>query len=106
MRLAVGVAVGLALDACATTTERGQVGIERRQFLLLSSEEMNKGAALAYRQALSQANDKGAVNRDPEQVKRVRGIAVRIIPHTAVFRNDAPGWAWEVNVISSSEVNA
>ena len=105
-RLALAVVVGLALGACATTTERGQVGIERRQFLLLSSEEMNKGAAIAYRQTLSQANDKGAVNRDPEQVKRVRGIAVRIIPHTAMFRKDAPGWAWEVNVISSSEVNA
>jgi Zn-dependent protease with chaperone function len=105
-RLLAAVLVGLALGGCASTTERGTVGVERSQFLLLSSEEMNQGAALAYRQALTQANNKGAVNRDPEQVKRVRGIAARIIPHTAVFRKDAPGWAWEVNVISSSEVNA
>jgi predicted Zn-dependent protease len=106
VRLALAVAVGLALAACATTTERGTVGVERRQLLLLSSEEMDKGAALAYRQALTKAGEKGAVNRDPEQVKRVRAIAARIIPHTAVFRKDAPGWAWEVNVFSSSEVNA
>ena len=104
--LAAAVAGGLVLGGCATTTERGQVGIERRQFLLLSSEEMNQGAALAYKQTLGQAQSKGAVNRDPEQVKRVRTIAARIIPHTAAFRKDAPGWDWEVNVISSPEVNA
>ena len=104
--LAAGVAGGLVLGGCATTTERGTVGIERRQLLLLSSEEMNKGAALAYKQTLGQAQSKGAVNRDPEQVKRVRTIAARIIPHTAAFRKDAPGWDWEVNVISSDEVNA
>src|SRR5262245_51807559 len=67
---------------------------------------MDKGAALAYRQELTKADQKGAVNRDPEQVKRVRGIAARLIPQTGVFRKDAPGWAWEVNVISSPEVNA
>jgi Zn-dependent protease with chaperone function len=104
--LVAGALVGLVLGGCASTTERGHVGVERSQFLLLSSEEMNQGAAMSYRQTLTQANNKGAVNRDPEQVKRVRGIAARIIPHTGVFRKDAPGWDWEVNVISSSEVNA
>jgi predicted Zn-dependent protease len=92
--------------ACATTTEKGAVGIERRQLLLVSSEEMNQGAALAYQKTLGQARSKGAVNRDPEQVARVRAIAARIIPQTGVFRKDAPGWDWEVNVISSAEVNA
>jgi predicted Zn-dependent protease len=92
--------------ACATTTEKGAVGIERRQLLLVSTEEMNQGAALAYQKMLGQARGKGAVNRDPEQVARVRAIAARIIPQTAVFRKDAPGWDWEVNVISSAEVNA
>jgi Zn-dependent protease with chaperone function len=96
----------LTVVACATTTERGAVGIERRQLLLVSSEEMNRGAALAYQKTLRQASLKDAVNRDPEQVRRVRTIAARIIPQTAVFRKDAPGWNWEVNVISSPEVNA
>src|SRR5260221_3092812 len=36
----------------------------------------------------------------------VRRIASRLDPSTAAFRPDAPSWNWEVNVISSDEVNA
>jgi len=104
--LAIAGGIGLLLAACATTTERGAVGIERRQLLLVSSEDINQGAAMAYRQAVQQATAKGAVNRDPEQVARVRRITQRLIAQTGVFRLDAPGWKWEVTVISSSEVNA
>ncbi len=101
------VAVGaLMLAGCATTTEKGTVGVERSQFLLVSSEDMDKSAAVAYRKVLQQESGKGNVNRNPQQVMRVRQIATRIIPHTAVFRKDAPAWKWEVNVITSPEVNA
>jgi predicted Zn-dependent protease len=33
-------------------------------------------------------------------------VAARIEPQTAVFRKDAPNWDWEVNVMSSKELNA
>lgn len=106
MRALAGVVAALLVAACATTTEKGAVGVERRQFLVVSSEEMDKGAAVAYQKVLQEQAPKGNLNQNPQQVERVRRIAARIIPHTGVFRKDAPGWKWEVNVITSPEINA
>ena len=94
------------LAGCTTTTEKGTVGVERSQFLLVSSAEMDQSAALAYQKVLEEQSPKGNVNRDAQQVERVRAIARRIIPQTGVFRKDAPGWKWEVNVLTSPEINA
>lgn len=98
----------LALASCQTvqTTQSGTVGVERRQTMMLSSAEVNRGAEQAYQQTLKQAMQKGTLNRDPGQVQRVRAIASRLIPATGAFRGDAPGWKWEVNVITSSDINA
>jgi Zn-dependent protease with chaperone function len=105
-RNALAVMLAVTLAGCATTTEKGAVGVERSQFLLVSAADMDQSAALAYQKVLSEEGGKGNVNRDPKQVERVRGIATRIIPHTAVFRQDALAWKWEVNVITSDQVNA
>jgi predicted Zn-dependent protease len=94
------------LAACSTTTEQGAVGVERKQLLLVSSAEMDQAAAAAYQNVLKEQTPKGNVNKDPQQVERVRGIAKRLIPQTGVFRKDAPDWKWEVNVLTSPEVNA
>ena len=102
----LAAAAALLVAACATTTEKGSVGVERRQFLLVSSEEMNQSAAVAYQKVIKDQGTKGNVNRDPQQVERVRRIAARLTPQTGVFRKDAPGWKWEVNVITSPEINA
>lgn len=84
------------------------VGVERKQSMstLISSAQMDKSAAEAYTKVVSDARAKNQLNRDPAQLERVRGIAKRLIPTTAAFRGDAPRWNWEVNVITSSEVNA
>jgi len=100
------IAAAVLLAACATTTEKGAVGVERRQFLMVSSAEMDKSAALAYQKTLQEQAPKGHVNQKPQQVERVRGVAARLIPQTGVFRKDAPGWKWEVNVLTSPEINA
>ena len=96
------------LAACTTvqTTQSGTVGVDRTQTMMLSSAEVNTAAVQAYQQTLKEAAKKSALNHDPKQVQRVRAIASRLVPATGAFRNDAPGWQWEVNVISSSEVNA
>jgi predicted Zn-dependent protease len=97
-----------ALPACQTvqTTQPGVVGVERTQSMLVSSAQVNASAEKAYQQLVAGATKKGQVNREPEQVERVRRIAQRLTPQSGVFRPDAPGWKWEVNVISSKEVNA
>jgi predicted Zn-dependent protease len=105
-RVAAAALAATMLVACETTTEQGTVGVQRSQLILVSSAEMEKAAATQYTQLISAESPKGNVNKDPKQSERVRGIAKRLIPQTAVFRKDAVDWKWEVNVLTSPEVNA
>jgi len=102
------VLLALALAACQTvrTTQPGVVGVDREQSMLVSSASINSAADQAYRKTLSEAQRKGQLNRDSAQVERLRAIARRLIPHTGAFRSDAPGWKWEVHLISSKDANA
>ncbi len=101
------LAAVLAVSCASTrTTSGGTVGVDREQTMLVSSSEVNRSAERAYQQTMRDAQAKGRLNRDPEELHRVRAIASRLIPVTAVFRADAPGWRWESNVISSKELNA
>jgi len=106
--LALATLAALALASCQTvqTTQPGAVGVERQQSMLLSSAQVDKSAAQAYQQEMKKAAGKKALNRDAAQVTRVKTIAQRLIPATSAFRPDAPKWAWEVNVITSGDVNA
>jgi len=105
-RTAIVAFVLAALAACTSTTEQGTVGVERSQLMFVSSAELNQAAAAQYQQVIQAETPKGNVNRNPQQAERVRNIAKRLIPQTAVFRKDAVEWKWEVNVITSPEVNA
>ncbi len=105
-RAAVVMSTAMTFAACTTTTEQGSVGVQRSQLLLVSSAEVDQAAAAQYQKVIKTETPKGNVNRDPQQVERVRGIAKRLIPQTAVFRKDALEWKWEVNVLTSPEVNA
>jgi predicted Zn-dependent protease len=106
--LPFAAAAVLLLGSCQTvqTTQSGEVGVERRQTMMLSAGEVNRAAEQAYQQQMQAAANKGILNRDPGQVARVRGIANRLIAATGAFRSDAPGWRWEVNVITSPQINA
>src|SRR5688572_608426 len=96
----------LQIAGCASTTEGGAVGADRSQLLLIPAEQLEKMAAQSYSQQTSAAAAKGALNKDPVLTHRVREIAERITPVTAIFRRDAPRWQWEVNVVHSNELNA
>jgi predicted Zn-dependent protease len=104
----LALAAVTVLAACQTvqTTQPGEVGVERKQHMLVSSEQMDQAAADAYRKVLEGAKAKNALNKDPAQVERVRRVANRLMPVTGAFRPDAPKWGWEINVLESPEVNA
>lgn len=95
-----------AMAGCQSTTSGGAVGAERRQLLLVSSAELDQMAVKAYSQLQADSRKKGTLNTEPALTNRVRAIASRITPQTRAFRADAPGWKWEVNTISSDELNA
>lgn len=96
----------IALVSCSSSTKEGEVGADRGQFFLVSGSEIEKMSAQAYEQTLAEAAKKGTLDRDPAQLRRVQEIARRIVPHTKVFRTDAPSWKWEVHVLTSKEINA
>jgi predicted Zn-dependent protease len=102
--------LALALSACQTvqTTEAGAVGVDRKQTMtsLVTSQEVEKQAAQQYSQVLAEAKKKDLLNQNPQQVQRVRAVAARLIPQVAVFRGDAVKWNWEVNVLTSKDINA
>ncbi|QAU34741.1 M48 family metallopeptidase [Janthinobacterium sp. 17J80-10] len=102
------VLTGMALSSCETvqTTQGGVVGVDRKQMMAVSSEQIDQASSQTYAKLIAQERAKGTLDRDAAQVGRVRAIANRLIAQTPAFRPEARNWQWEVNVITSSEVNA
>ena len=89
-----------------TTTAAGNVGADRKQVMLVSEEEMNESANQAYAEVLAEAKKAGTLNTNQATLQRVQKIAKRLIAQTPVFREDALGWDWQVNVIKEDTINA
>lgn len=100
----------VTLAACSTvnTTQSGTVGIDREQRFssLVPADQLQAGAQQAYQQTLAEARQNGKLDTDQQALQRVRRITNKLVPATAVFRKEAPGWAWEIHVISSEQRNA
>ena len=94
--------------ACQTvqTTQAGAVGVQRSQLMMVSAQEVEQASSKQYDEMMAEARKNKALNRDPASVQRVRRIVSRLAQQSGVFRPDAPAWQWEVNVLSSKELNA
>ncbi|MEN9725578.1 MAG: hypothetical protein RLZZ98_1087, partial [Pseudomonadota bacterium] len=79
----------LLLGGCATTTKSGTVGVERKQFMMLSSKQVDSLSLQSYNQTIKTASQKNTLNNDAKTVARVKNIADRLIAQTVVFRPDA-----------------
>ncbi|MEO8418003.1 MAG: M48 family metallopeptidase [Methylophilaceae bacterium] len=102
------IAFTLALGGCTSvqTTKSGTVGVERKQYMLLSEQQVENMSAQSYIQTLKQADSNKALNTDSAETARVRNIAQRLIAQTGTFRPDALNWKWAINVQESKEINA
>lgn len=100
----------LAFAGAACTTEQttlpGAIGVERTQRFMVSEQAVETAATQSYAQLVSAGRAGGAINADPPLLARVRQVANRLILHVGVFKPDAVNWAWEVNVMTTPEVNA
>ncbi len=105
-RLAVLVLALLAGCQSVDTTQPGSVGVERHQRMAVSAQEVEDGSRKAYGQMMSEAQKKGALDRNPAQLQRIQAITRRLVQQTPAFRPDAVKWPWEVHVLSLDEVNA
>jgi predicted Zn-dependent protease len=97
---------GVAL-AQGSDNEGVEVGGNSLFSRLVPADTVEQSAAQQYAQMLQQAAAKNALGgKNHPQVRRLRAIAQRIVPHAMGWNPRAKNWRWEVNLIGSQQVNA
>ena len=94
------------LVACANTSRPGVVGVERSQFMMISAAQIERISASSFEQQAKAAQKKNILITSGPQYERLKTIANRLIPQTAVFRDDTHVWNWGLQLIDSPLVNA
>jgi Zn-dependent protease with chaperone function len=103
----VGVLVSACLlVACSNTSRPGVVGVQRSQFMMISAAQIDRMSAISFEQQAKAAQKKNILITSGPQYERLKTIANRLIPQTAVFRDDTRGWNWGLQLIDSPIVNA
>lgn len=104
--LATTASAALWLSGCASTTQTGATGVDRKQLLLVSGAEIQRLSDQQHAVTLKQARAKRVLDTNKRQVRRLQRIADRIIAQVGVFRPEAKNWKWEVHTIKSDQLNA
>ena len=94
------------LTACANSTRPGAVGVNRSQFMMASSEEVNRMSAASYNEQNQKAKEKNILVTSGPTYERLKFIANRLIPQTETFRDDTKQWDWRLTLIDAPVLNA
>jgi Zn-dependent protease with chaperone function len=100
---------GAASAAAAALPAAAQVDVGKSSSVrqLVPAAELEKAAAQQYEQMMAEARSQGALMGDGNaQLRRLRGMAERLIPHTEPWNDRSKSWRWEVNLIKSPQINA
>lgn len=109
--LASAVTIAVAAFAVwapnAAAREGVQVGEASGFSKLVPADQVERQAALQYRETLAEAAKQQALApADNAQLKRLREIAEKIIPFANEWNPRVSQWKWEVNLIGSNQINA
>jgi len=94
------------LSACANTTRPGAVGVNRSQFMMISSSEVDRLSAISYNDQAQKAKEKNILVTSGPTYDRLKRIANRLIPQTGEFRDDTRQWNWQLTLIDAPTLNA
>ena len=98
-----------AAGASALAPVWGQVQVGQPSALrsLVPAAQLESAASQQYAQLLAEARAKGALAPEGHpQLRRLRTIAQRLVPHALPWNERARQWRWEVNLIGSKQINA
>jgi predicted Zn-dependent protease len=103
-----GCAACLGLGSGFALAREGvEVGGNSKFSKLVPAGDVEKAAAGQYQKMLQEAAAKNALlPPDHPQSVRLRTIAQKIIPFSYEWNPRAKDWQWEVNILSSNQINA
>lgn len=103
---AIALALLATLTACGTTTRPGAIGITRQQLLIVPASTVERMALTHYADQQSKARSAGKLVESGPEYERLGAIGKRLIPQTAVFRDDLKQWKWSLTLIDAPTLNA
>ena len=99
--------LGLLAGGLTWAREGVDVGKNSAFSQLVPADSVERSSLEQYAQMLEQAAEKKALaGKDHPQLRRLRDIANKIIPHALSWNPRAANWQWEVNLIGSKQINA